>query len=68
MSPTFETKDFNKEEMAWQQYHLCMAVEEHQILGVKHFLILGSESGMVWCLKKVQHLQKSTTANGLYWN
>ena len=24
MSPTFETKDIKKEEMVWQQYHLCI--------------------------------------------
>ena len=39
MSPTFETKDVNKEEMVWQQYHLCLGVAEHQSLGGKHFLI-----------------------------
>ena len=36
MSPTFETRDFKKEEMVWQQYHLCVDVAEHQILGGKH--------------------------------
>ena len=44
MSPTFETKDFKKKEVVWQQYHLCIGVAEHQILGGKHFLILGPES------------------------
>ena len=52
MSPTFETKDFKKEEMVWQQYHLCIDVAEHQILGEKHFLILGPESGKIRWLKK----------------
>ena len=28
MSLTFETKDFNKEDMVWQQYHLCIDVAE----------------------------------------
>ena len=45
MSPTFETKDFEKEEVMWHQYHLCIDVAEHQILGGKHFLDLGPESG-----------------------
>ena len=31
---------------------------EHQILGGKHFLILGPKSGKIWWLKKVQYLQK----------
>ena len=44
MSPTFETKDFEKKEMTWQQYHLCIDVAEHQILGGKHFLILGPQN------------------------
>ena len=29
-----------------------MAVAEHQILGGKHFLIFGPESGKIWCVKK----------------
>ena len=37
----------------------CLAVAEHQILGGKHFLILGPESGKIWWFKKrVQYLQK----------
>ena len=36
----------------------CMAVAEHHILGGKHFLILGPESGGIWRLKWVQKLQK----------
>ena len=54
MSPTVETKSFKKKEVVWQQYHLCMDVAEHQILGRKHFLILGPESGKIWWLRKVQ--------------
>ena len=52
MSLTFETKDFNKEDMVWQQYHLCIDVAEHQILGGKHFLIFGSESGKILVVTK----------------
>ena len=37
---------------------VCIDVAEHQILGGKHFLILGPESGKIWWLKKVQCLQK----------
>ena len=57
MSSTVETKSFKKKEVVWQQYHLCLAVAEHQILG-EHFLIFGPESGKIWWLKKVQYLQK----------
>ena len=49
----------------WKQYRLCLAVAEHQIFGGMHFLIVGPESGKIWCLKKVQiPPEKSTTANG----
>ena len=58
MSPTFETKDFKKEEVVWQQYHLCTDVAGHQFLGGKHILILGPESGKISWLKKLQYLQK----------
>ena len=51
-------KSFMHEEVVWQQYHLCLVVAEHQILGGQHFLILGPESGKIWRLKKVQLLQK----------
>ena len=44
MSPTFETKSCRSKEVVWQQYHLCIDVAEHQILGGKHLLILGPES------------------------
>ena len=47
MSPTFETTDFKKEEMVWQQFHLCIGVAEHRLLGGKHFLILRPESGNI---------------------
>ena len=33
MSPTVETRSFKKKEVVWLQYHLCMDVAEHQILG-----------------------------------
>ena len=52
MSPTFETKGFAKEEMVRQQYRLCFDVAEQKILGGKHVLILGPESGNIWWLKK----------------
>ena len=44
MSPTVTAKRYKHTEVVWQQYHLCLAVAEHQILGGKHFLILGPES------------------------
>ena len=52
MSPTVTTKSFKRKEVAWRQYHLCLAVAEHQIFDGKHFLILGPESGKIWWLKK----------------
>ena len=48
MSPTFETKDFKMKEMVWHKHHLCVDVAEHQILGGKHFLFLGPQSGKFW--------------------
>ena len=58
LSPTVETKSFKEKEVAWQQHRLCMDVAEHQILGGKHFLTLGPGSGKIWCMTKVQYLQK----------
>ena len=45
ISPTVATKSHKQGEVLWQQYHLCLAVAEHQILSGKHCLILepGSE-------------------------
>ena len=47
-----------KDEMVWQQYHVCIDVAEHKILGGKHFLTLGPESGKIWWLKKVEHSER----------
>ena len=58
MSPTVTTNNFKQKEVKRQQYRLCLAVKEYQILGCKHFLLLGPESGKIWWLKKVQYLQK----------
>ena len=58
MSPTVFNKYTNQKEAIKQQYRLCLAIAEYQILGGKHFLILGPESGKIWWLKKVQYLQK----------
>ena len=41
-----------KKEVIWQQYCLCLAMAEYQILGGKHLLTLGPESGKIWWLKK----------------
>ena len=57
MSPT-ASKNHKQREVLWQQYHLCLVVAEYQIIGGKHFLLLGPESGRIWKLKKVQYLQK----------
>ena len=56
-----ETKSFKKKEEVWQPYHMCMDVAEHKILGGKHFLILGPESGKIWWLKKVQYSRKKVS-------
>ena len=58
MSPTFETKSCRSKEVVWQQFHLCMDVAEYQILGGKHFLFLGPESGKIWWFKTLQYFQK----------
>ena len=65
MSPTATTQNSEQKEVMWQQYRLCLAVAEHQILGGKYFPTLGPESGKIWWLKEVHYLQKNTTANGL---
>ena len=41
MSPTATTKNSKQKEIIWQQYRLCLAVAEYQILGGKHFLNFG---------------------------
>ena len=33
MSPTVTTKGFKQKDVIWQQYHFCLSVAEHQILG-----------------------------------
>ena len=40
MSPTVFAKYTNQKEAFWQQYHLCLARAECQILTGKHFIIL----------------------------
>ena len=57
-SPTVTATSFKQKEVIWQQYLVCLAVAQHQILGGKLFLILGPGSGKMWWLKKVEHLQK----------
>ena len=61
MSPIVATKSYKQQEVIWQQYHVCLAVAEHQILGGKHFLIprknLVVEEGTI--------PEKNTTTNGL---
>ena len=53
MSPTVCTrKKYKQKEIIWQQYRLCCAVAEHQILGGKHFLVSETGSGKIWWLKK----------------
>ena len=65
MSPTVTTKNSKQKEVTWKQCRLCLAVAQYQILGGKHFLLLGPESRRIWWLKKVQYLQKkSTTVKG----
>ena len=39
MSPAVTARSFKQKEVVWPQYHLCVAVAEHQILGGKHFLV-----------------------------
>ena len=58
VSPTVTTKNSKQEEVIWQQHRMCLAVAEYQIFGGLHFLVLGSESGKIWWLTKVQYLHK----------
>ena len=65
MSPTVTSKNSKHKEVIWQQYRLCLTVAEYQILGGKHFLILGPEAGKIWWLKKrYNSFRKITTSNG----
>ena len=47
MSPTVFIKYINQKEAIWQQYRLCLATAEYHILGGKHFLVQGPESGKI---------------------
>ena len=58
MSPTVTTKNSEQKEVIWQQYRLCLAVAEYQILDGKIFLLSGPESENIWWLKKMQYLLK----------
>ena len=40
MSPTVTTKNSKQKYVIWQQYRLCLAVAEYQILRGKHFLLV----------------------------
>ena len=42
VSPTVTSKNSAQREVIWQQYRLCLAVPEYQIIGVKHFLFFGT--------------------------
>ena len=57
MSPTVFAKYTNQKKVKWQQYRLCLAIAEYQILGGKHFLTLKPESEEISWLKKVQKVQ-----------
>ena len=63
-SLTVETKRFMNEEVVWQEYHLCMNVAEHQILGGKTLPYFGTGIRKGLVVKKVQYHQKTTTAKG----
>ena len=40
--PTVFTNYTNQKEVIWQQYRLCLAAAEYQILGGQHFPIFGT--------------------------
>ena len=52
MSPTVFSRYTNQQEVIWQQYRLCLAIAEYQILGGKHFLTLEPESGNIGVFKE----------------
>ena len=65
MSPAVFTEYTNQKEVMWQQYRLCLPIAEYQILGGKHFLVLGPGSGKIWWLTEgTIHSEERTTANG----
>ena len=57
--PRLTAKNSKQKDLMWQQYRLSLAVAAHQILGVKHFLSLGTESGRMWWWRMVQYLKKN---------
>ena len=48
----FFAKYTNPKEVIWQQYRLYLDIAGYRILGGKHVLILGPESGKIWSVKK----------------
>ena len=52
MSQTVTTKRSKQKEVMWQQYRSCLTAAESQILGGKHFLTLGPESGTILVVEK----------------
>ena len=51
-------KTLSKKKSYGNRIVLCLSIAEYQILSGKHFLFSGPESRKIWCLKKVQYLQK----------
>ena len=43
ISPAVATKSHKQQDVILKQHHLRLAVAEHQILGAKHFLLLGQK-------------------------
>ena len=59
MSPTVTAKNSKQKKTSSGNSTVCAwPWQQKKILGGKHFLFLGRKSGKIWCLKKVQYLQK----------
>ena len=65
MSSTVATKSYKQQEVISQQYHLCLAVSEHQILGGKTLPYFGTRNRKDLVVEKgARSPEKRTTANG----
>ena len=64
MSKTVTTKNSKQKEVIWQQYRLCLAVVEHQVLGGKLSYFGTRVTKDLVVEKRYKTFRKSITANG----
>ena len=62
--PTVSTKYTNRKEITQQQYRLCLATTEYQILVGKHVLLWDQSQEIFGGSRNYNTFRRSTTANG----